>query len=60
MAQAARVGLAFERQRLKEILASGHENTFLRQASRPVEPSHDYVCCGANGSGKTSFDPLEL
>jgi hypothetical protein len=45
MAQAARAGLAFERQRLKEILASGNENTFLRQASRPVEPSHDYVCC---------------
>lgn len=45
MAQAARAGLAFERQQLKEILASGNENTFLRQASRPVEPSNDYVCC---------------
>jgi hypothetical protein len=42
---AARAGQAFERQGLKEILASGNENTFLRQASRPVEPSHDYVCC---------------
>jgi len=41
MAQAARAGQAFERQRLKKILASGNENTFLRQASRPVEPSND-------------------
>jgi signal recognition particle GTPase len=52
--------LAFERQRLKAILASGNENTFLRQASRPLNRPTITFVAGANGSGKTSFDPLEL
>ena len=61
MGEAPWAGLAFERQRLKEILlpAATKTGSFVKPVVPLNRPTITFVA-GANGSGKTSFDPLEL